>query len=88
MAIDITLILICIILPIITAISGAWKAKQQGEKINWAIFTKTIIIGFITAGFITQATGDAIIAVMSTEIFTYVLDQLVNAVINKTAKTT
>lgn len=88
MAFDLALILGCIILPILTAVSGAWQAKQKGETINWAIFVKTIIIGVITAGLITQVEGDLIVAIASTEIVTVALDWVVNAIVNKTAKTT
>lgn len=87
MAFDLVLILECIILPILTAIGGVWQATQKGEKINWAIFVKTIIIGIIAAGLITQVEGDLIVAVASTEIVTVVLDQIVNAILNKTART-
>lgn len=85
--IDVTLILACIILPIVTALSGLWQAKQKGEKVNWVIFIKTIIIGVVAAGFITQVQGDLIVSIASTEVVTYVLDQLLNAILNKTART-
>lgn len=87
MAIDLALILSCIILPIITAVSGLWKAKEKGEKIDYVIFIKTIVIGIVTAGLITQVEADFIIAIASTEIVTVVLDWLVNAILNKTART-
>lgn len=85
--IDLPLILGCIILPILTAVSGLWKAKETGEKIDWVIFIKTIIIGIVTAGLITQVEADFIIAIASTEIVTVVLDWLFNAILNKTART-
>lgn len=87
MAFDLALILGCIILPVLTAVSGVWVAKQKGEIVNWAIFVKTIIIGVIAAGLITQVEGDFIVAIASTEIVTVVFDWLVNAIINKTART-
>lgn len=88
MAFDLALILGCIILPVLTAISGLWQAKEKGEKINWVIFIKTIVIGVIAAGLITQVEGDFIIAIASTEIVTVALDWLFNAILNKTARTT
>lgn len=87
MAVDITLILLCIIFPVLTAISGLWKAKEKGEKIDWLIFIKTIVIGVVAAGLITQETADALIAISSTEIVTVALDWLFNAILNKTART-
>lgn len=87
MAFDIALILGCLVLPILTAVSGLWKAKQNNEKIDWVIFVKTIILGVIATGVITQVEGDFIIAIASTEIVTVALDWLFNAILNKTART-
>lgn len=72
----------------LTAISGLWQAKEKGEKINWLIFVKTIVIGVVTAGLITQVEADFIVAIASTEIVTVALDWLFNAILNKTARTT
>jgi len=87
MALDITSLLVCIVLPIITAISGLWQAKQKGEIINWPIFAKTIVIGVVAAGFITSTQADLVVALVSTEVVTYALDQLVNAIVNKVERT-
>lgn len=87
MAFDLALILGCIILPVLTAVSGLWKARQLGQKIDWVIFIKTIVIGVIAAGLITQVEADFIVAIASTEIVTVALDWLVNAILNKTART-
>lgn len=87
MALDLVLILGCLVLPILTAISGLWKARQLGQKIDWVIFVKTIIIGIVATGVITQVEGDFIVAIASTEIVTVALDWLLNAILNKTART-
>lgn len=87
MAFDLALILGCIILPILTVVSGAWQAKQRREQVNWVIFVKTIIIGVVAAGFVTQVEADLIVAIASTEIITVALDWVFNAILNKTART-
>jgi hypothetical protein len=86
-ALDFNTILISILLPILYAVSGAWEAQQVGEKIDWVIFGKTIFLGLVSAGILSQATADGLIQILGTAIVTKFLDKLANAILNKVART-
>jgi hypothetical protein len=85
--IDVNVFLLCIVLPILIALSGARQAQQKGEKVDWLIFSKTILLGLVTAGALNVATSEALLAILGTPIITEILDGVFNALLNKTQRT-
>ena len=69
--------------PILYAIGGLVDAHNKKEAINWLIFTKTILIGAVGCGIITQATMDLVLSPTAVMLWTYVFDKLFNALAKK-----
>lgn len=70
------------VLPsVLYALAGLLDAIRNKEKVQWALFWKTIIIGVVTAGLITQQSGDMLVAFVSTGFITYICDKILNAVL-------
>lgn len=84
--IDLTFIL-KIALPVITAVSGLWEAKQAGETISYPLFIKTLFVGFVTAGLISQTNVDLLTQIATVQLVTLALDKGLNALMNKFKRT-
>ena len=61
------------------AIAGLVSGHNNGEKINYALFIKTVVVGLVSAGFVSSQTADQITAIASSTIFTVIIDQLINS---------
>lgn len=85
--INFELLLIAVALPVLTAISGLIKARNAGEKLSWPIFTKTIVIGLVSAQLLSAQVADTFVLIAGTEVVTIVADNAVNALINKPKRT-
>ena len=65
------------------AIAGLIDAHNKGEKINYALFIKTILVGLVSAGLVSSQTADQVTAIASSTIFTIIIDQFVNSLWRK-----
>lgn len=70
------------------AIAGLLDARKKGEDINWPLFVKTLVIGAVGAGLMSQSTGDIVVAFTGTTAFTLIVDSLTNAIFRKPPATT
>ena len=64
-------------------IAGLIDAHNKGEKINYALFIKTILVGLVSAGLVSSQTADQVTAIASSTIFTVIIDQLINSLWRK-----
>ena len=74
-------ILLALLPSILYAFAGAITAHNNGDKINYALFSKTIALGLIAAGVMSQSTGDTMIAFTASGTFTYLVDKIINSVL-------
>lgn len=75
-------------LPILLyAVAGAWDGANKGEKVDYMTFAKTLIVGGVTAGLISQSNADLLTQVASSAVVGAFVDKLLNAVINKFERT-
>lgn len=79
-----SLIMLWAFIPsLLYSVAGVWDAKNKGEKIDWKIFGKTLIIGALSAGLISTTQAGTLEAFVSSGFVTYLLDKLVNSIIHK-----
>lgn len=70
--------LIALLAVLLYASAGAVDGLRKGEKFNPALFGKTIALGLVADGVITQATSDALLTLLSTPFFTVLADNVIN----------
>ena len=80
---DLTTVFLAFLPSLLYAIGGIIDAHNKAEKIRPGVFIKTLIIGALSAGVISQTQADALTQLASTTVVTYILDKLVNALIRK-----
>lgn len=81
MEVNYTIILLGVLPSILYAVAGLLDAIREKEKVQWGLFWKTIIMGFVLAGLVTRQTADMLIVFTSTGLITYLCDKLLNAIL-------
>lgn len=83
MIVDTTSLVFIFLPALLYAVAGLLDARKKGETINWPLFVKTLVIGAVGAGLMSQNTGDLVIAVSGSTAFTLIVDPLTNAIFRK-----
>jgi hypothetical protein len=80
-------IVLGIVLAISIAVSGIQDAINKGEKVDWLIFWKTIVLSFGAAGLLAAARAELLIQILGTPVLTKLFDKFLNAILNKYGRT-
>jgi hypothetical protein len=80
-------VLLGIILAVSIAVSGVQDAMNKGEKVDWLLFWKTIVLAIVSGGLLEAARADVLIQILGTPVLTKLFDKLLNAILNKWKRT-
>ena len=80
---DLTTVVLAFLPSVLYAVGGLIDARNKGEQIRPGVFLKTLIIGALSAGLISQTQADALTQLASTTVVMYIFDKLVNALLKK-----
>lgn len=80
---DATTVLLLFLPSVLYAVGGIIDAHNKKEEISFPIFIKTLVIGGISGGLISQAQADILTQLASSTVVMYIVDRLINSLISK-----
>lgn len=80
---DATTALLLFLPSVLYAIAGIIDAHNKKEKISVPIFIKTLVLGALSAGFVSQAQADILTQFASSTLVMYIADRLINSLMRK-----